>query len=156
MDKVAETASKAKTALSRRAGIVRAFYLASDAGIFRAELFVDDFEFIYPKFGLGHGVDEFRQMAAGVRVIRRRTVHHHDDFIFIESDRRVVVEGGSEGVGQDGVAWCGGQTPGGRFCTVLTFNDADLIESMHVYLDPDVTGADHERFVTKDLSKRSW
>jgi len=139
-----------------RAGIVRDFYKASDAGVFRAELFVEDFEFIYPKFGLGHGVDEFRQMVAGIRAIRRRTVHHHDDFIVIESERRVVVEGGSEGVGQDGVAWCGGQTPGGRFCTVFTFNDADLIESMHVYLDPDVTGADHERFVTKDRSKRSW
>ena len=144
------------TSAGIRAGIVRDFYKASDAGVFRAELFVEDFEFIYPKFGLGHGVDEFRQMVAGIRAIRRRTVHHHDDFIVIESERRVVVEGGSEGVGQDGVAWCGGQTPGGRFCTVFTFNDADLIESMHVYLDPDVTGADHERFVTKDRSKRSW
>jgi hypothetical protein len=48
------------------------------------------------------------------------------------------------------VSRCGGRTPGGRFCTVFTFNDADLIESMHVYLDPDVTGADHERFVTQD------
>ena len=156
MAKVVETFDSTTAGPSLRTAIVRDFYKASDAGVFRAELFVEDFEFIYPKFGLGHGVDEFRQMVAGVRAIRRRTVHHHDSFILIESERRVVVEGGSEGVGQDGVAWCSGQTPGGRFCTVFTFNDADLIESMHVYLDPDVTGDDHERFATKDRSKRSW
>jgi hypothetical protein len=156
MCKVMETFDKAAAEPPLRIGIVRDFYKASDTGVFRAELFVEDFEFIYPKFGRGHGVDEFRQMAAGVRAIRQRTVHHHDDFIFIESERRVVVEGGSEGISQDGIAWYSGQTPGGRFCTVFTFNDANLIESMHVHLDPDVTGADHERFVTKARSKQDW
>jgi hypothetical protein len=113
-------------------------------------------EYLYPKFGLSHGVDEFRQMVAGIRAIWRRTVRHHDNFILIESERRVVVEGESEGVGQDGVAWCGDQTPRCRFCTMFTVYDADLIECMHVYLDLDVTGADYERFIAKNRSKRSW
>jgi hypothetical protein len=104
----------------------------------------------------GHGVDKYCQIVAGIGAIRRRTIHHHGNFILIESERRVVAEGGSEGVGQDGVVWCGRQTPGGRFCTAFTVNDADLIESVNIYLDPDATGAAHERFVTKDHSKRSW
>jgi hypothetical protein len=42
--KVVETFNKATTGLSLRAGILRDFYKASDAGVFRAELFVEDFQ----------------------------------------------------------------------------------------------------------------
>jgi hypothetical protein len=67
-----------------------------------------------------------------------------------------VVEGTSEGQGRDNVRWCGGETSGGRFCNVFEFNDDDLIKRMYIYLDPDFTSADKDRFLWPERSQTEW
>ena len=42
-------------------------------------------------------------------------------------------------------AWAGGETSGGRYCSVFKFRDG-RIASVHIYLDPHYTGEDEARF----------
>ena len=69
--------------------------------------------------------------------------HDYDGFTFIPSGDYLVVEGTSQGR-MSGKSWAGGKTPGGRFCNVFKFRDG-RISSLHIYLDPDYTGADEAR-----------
>jgi len=123
------------------------YFRGVDAGIFPAELFSADFEFFYPKFGVARGVQAFTRMAEGVRQALVSSRHHQDRLDFMEAGNRVIVEGTTEGIDRDGVEWCGGKTPGGRFCSVFEFNDDGLITRMYIYLDPDLTSKDSTRFI---------
>src|SRR6267378_3068553 len=80
------------------------------------ELFHEDAEIYFPKFGFGFGRNSFLEM----------------------------VEGMSQGR-MSGKSWAGGETPGGRFCNVFKFRDGRIM-SLHIYLDPDYTGEDEARF----------
>jgi hypothetical protein len=136
---------------------IKEYYRRSDAGDFAADLFTEDFQFYWPKFGVGHGKAEFFEMAGRLRAARvQRASHHLDRLLFIEQGDRVAVEGTTEGIGRDDIEWCGGRTPGGRFCSVFVFNDRGLIERMHIYLDPDFTGADKEGFLWPSRSPSQW
>ena len=133
---------------------IRRFYEKSDSGAFAAELFAPDFQFFVPKYGIGHGAERFLEMAGATGV--KQVTHHISDLVFIESGNMVAVEGTTEGVGTDGVGWKVGQTPGGRFCSIFEFDNRGLIVRMHVYLDPDVTGADRERFRWQRGAAQQW
>lgn len=136
---------------------VKEYFRRSDAGEFAAELFAENFQFYWPKFGVGHGKASFFEMAGGLRGCRVRSASHHvEDFLFIEQGNRMAVEGTTEGTGFDDVQWHGGRTPGGRFCTVFIFNDQDLIVRMHIYLDPDFTGKDQQGFLWPQRSSQQW
>lgn len=133
--------------LSRRAEAIREFYIRIDAG--RAdfiELFTDDFQFYFPKFGIGRGKAEMQFCAAGLGGSMRSLVHNLDDLVFFETANAVAVEGTTSGETADGRVWSAGSTPGGRFCSVFEF-DGDLISRMHIYLDPDYGSADEARFL---------
>jgi hypothetical protein len=54
----------------------------------------------------------------------------------------------------DGRIWDGGKTPGGRFCSVFDFADDGLISRMFIYLDPDYTSLDRDRFHWKRTAAR--
>jgi hypothetical protein len=125
---------------------VKAYFRSSDRGEFPAQLFTPDFEFYFPKFGVGRGLEEFYELAGGMAAAGARVTHQHDQFTFILGDRQVVVEGTTRGLGLDGGRWSGGETPGGRFCSTFQFTDGGLIDRMYVYLDPDYTSADKPRF----------
>jgi SnoaL-like domain len=136
---------------------IKEFYRRSDAGEFAAELFAPDCQFYWPKFGVGRGSATFLELAGALRSqLVQRVSHHLDELLFIEQGNRVAVEGTTEGVGVDGVAWHGGRTPGGRFCSVFVFNPKGLIERMHVYLDPDLTGRDQLGFIWKGRLAQRW
>jgi hypothetical protein len=124
---------------AKRAAVLR-YYERTDAGEFPSELFTADFQFYVAKFGVGRGQAAFLEMVgnAGVKQIR----HNPADFLIIQDGDHVAVEGLTEGLTADGVAWCGGRTPAGRFASVFTFNRDGLIERMHIYVDPDFAG-DH-------------
>jgi hypothetical protein len=66
------------------------------------------------------------------------------------------VEGTTEGSDREGTAWYGGQTPGGRFCSIFIFNNAGLIERMYIYVDPDFTGKHEGRFLWPDREQQKW
>lgn len=135
---------------------IKEYFRRIDEGDFAAELFTSDFQFYFPKHGIGRGPESFLAMAGGLLGSLERIAHHAQNFIFIEAGKLVAVEGTTEGVGKNGVEWHGGQTPGGRFCSVFAFDDNGLIERMHIYLDPDYTGADKDRFLWPDAARTSW
>jgi len=125
--------------------IAREYFIRADHG--RAdvlELFHEDAEFYFPKFGLGFGRQSIFEMVKGFDGVLENIQHDYDDLIFIPSGDYLAVEGTSHGK-MFGKIWAGGKTPGGRFCNVFKFRD-QRIASLHVYLDPDYTGEDEERF----------
>jgi len=124
----------------------KAYFDEVDSGQLPLELFTSDFEFYFPKFGVGRGPDEFREFAGGFWAAGYKARHHRSQLKFTASGRQVAVEGTTEGSDSDGRTWNGGETPGGRFCSVFEFTRDGLIERMHIYLDPDYTSLDKDRF----------
>jgi len=108
------------------------------------DLFHEEAEIYFPKFGFGHGRDSFFEMVKGFGGVLENIRHDYDTMIFIPADNYVVVEGTSRGR-MSGKSWEGGKTPGGRFCNVFKFRDQRII-SLHIYLDPDYIGEDEARF----------
>jgi hypothetical protein len=126
-------------------GVAREYFIRADQG--RADLldlFHEDAEFYFPKFGFGFGRESIFEMVKGFQGILEYIQHDYETLNYIPSGDFVVVEGTSHGK-LAGKSWIGGKTPGGRFCNVFKFRD-QLISSLHVYLDPDYTGDDVKRF----------
>ena len=123
----------------------REYFLRADQGRPDVlELFTQDMEFYFPKFGFATGRESFLEMVKGFDGVLQSIQHDYDSFHFIAAGNSVVVEGGSHGK-MGSKEWVSGETPGGRFCNVFTFRDGQ-IASLHVYLDPDYTGEDGPRF----------
>jgi hypothetical protein len=141
---------------SSKTDIVKSYFRRADSGDFPTEYFTADFEFYVPKFGIGRGVSSFFEMARGIQATRVHSRHHHDSFRFIEAGDKLVVEGTTEGLGRDNIAWCGGRTPGGRFCSVFEFDEHHLIKRMYIYLDPDFASADKDRFLWPEHAQTEW
>jgi hypothetical protein len=149
------TASPKKT--SRQVEAVKEYFRRGDAGDFAAELFAQDFQFYFPKYGVGRGAEAFFELASGMRQrVVKRSAHHVDELLFVEQGNYVVVEGTTEGTDVDGVEWHGGRTRGGRFCSLFRFGSDGLIERMHVYLDPDYTGKHQTGFVWPMRKSDHW
>jgi ketosteroid isomerase-like protein len=108
------------------------------------DLFHEDAEIYFPKFGFGFGRQSLLEMTKGFAGTLEFIQHDYDAMTFIAASHFVVVEGTSHGR-MAGKAWTGGVTPGGRFCNVFKFRGG-RISSLHVYLDPDYTGEDLPRF----------
>ena len=139
---------------SDRAKVVRTYIERIDGGEFPAELFADGFQFYVPKFGLGAGIDEFMQMAEGFASAYHGVSHVID--LVADFGGVVLLEGRTSGEDAQGVTWRGGDTPGGRFCSVFEFDAAGLISRMHIYLDPDYTSQDRERFRWTRGAAQRW
>ena len=125
--------------------IAREYFIRADQrrpDIF--ELFHEDAEIYFPKFGFGFRRQSLFEMFKGFEGELEYIQHDYDSLTFIPSGDHLVVEGTSHGK-MSGKSWTGGKTPGGRFCNVFKFRDG-RISSLHVYLDPDYTGEDEARF----------
>jgi hypothetical protein len=88
------------------------------------ELFHEDIEIYFPKFGFGFGRDSFLEMVKGFEGVLEYIQHDYDRFTFIPSGDYLVVEGTSQGR-MSGKSWAGGKTAGGRFCNVFKFEMAE-------------------------------
>jgi ketosteroid isomerase-like protein len=108
------------------------------------ELFHEDVEIYFPKFGFGIGRQSFLELVKGFEGSLEFIQHDYDQLKFIPAGDYIIVEGTSHGK-LSGTTWTGGVTSGGRFCNVFTFR-GDRISSVHVYLDPDYTSEDTARF----------
>lgn len=136
---------------------VKEYYRRGDAGDFPAELFARDFQFYFPKFGVGHGAVAFFELAGGMMAsVVKRAAHPVDEMLFIEQGNCVAAEGITEGTDVEGVEWHGGRLRGGRFCSIFIFGQDGLIERMHVYLDPDYTGKHKDGFVWPGRTNEKW
>jgi hypothetical protein len=141
--------------LPKRIDIVKFYFREVDEGRLPAQYFTPDFDFYFPKFGVGRGLQEFAELAAGIAGTGNRIGHCHESLSFIDAGDHVIVEGATRGTNSDGVAWKGGETPGGRFCSIFDFNDQGLIARMFVYADPDYASSDKARFYWQ-RAQPSW
>ncbi len=125
--------------------IAREYFIRADQGRQDLlELFHEDAEFYFPKFGFGFGRQSLFELIKGFEGSLEYIEHDYDSLTYISSGDYLVVEGTSHGK-MSGKSWAGGKTPGGRFCNVFKFRDGRIF-SAHVYLDPDYTGEDKARF----------
>jgi ketosteroid isomerase-like protein len=123
----------------------RYFKLADQGHLPEAlELFHEDAEISFPKFGVAPGRRALMDIVKGFEGVLEYIQHDYETMNFIPAGDYLVVEGTSHGK-MLGKTWAGGTTPGGRFCNVFRFRD-NRIASMHIYLDPDYTGDDDARF----------
>ena len=125
--------------------IAREYFMRADQGRPDIlELFQEDAEVYFPKFGFGFGRNSFLEMVKGFEGALEYIQHDYDRLTFIPSADYLIVEGTSHGR-MSGKSWAGGKSSGGRFCNVFKFRDG-RISSLHIYLDPDYMGEDEARF----------
>ncbi len=126
---------------------VKEYYIRLDGGREDLlDLFTEDAQFYFPKFGISKGKSTFSDLISGLLTAVESLQHDIDGLQFIVEGNRVAVEGTTAGRLHDGTEWEGGKTPGGRFSSIFELRDG-LISRMHVYLDPDYGSADTSRFL---------
>jgi ketosteroid isomerase-like protein len=131
------------------------YFRRGDAG--RADLvdlFTDDVQIYFPKFGIGKGKEAIAELAGGLMGALDSIAHDIDSYLYHPSGNHLTVEGTTRGVAKNGLAWSGGETAGGRFCSVFEFRDG-LIARMHIYMDPDYVSEDRGRFLW-GVDGRRW
>ncbi|MGH3663591.1 MAG: nuclear transport factor 2 family protein [Micromonosporaceae bacterium] len=109
------------------------------------ELFADDVQIYFPKWGIANGLDEAKQLFADVGSILGSITHDYAYFNYIHAGDMVVVEGTSSGTTATGVEWRAGVTHAGRWCDVFEIRD-HKIQRVFIYLDPDYGDGDLARY----------
>lgn len=111
------------------------------------DLFADDAQVYFPKWGLANGKTKIAQLFTDVGGTLKSIRHDYATFnwIFSGSDT-LVAEGTSHGEHQDG-AWKAGEPEwaAGRWCDVFEIRDWK-IQRAFIYLDPDYAGQDTARY----------
>lgn len=134
-----------QVANASRHEIIREYFRRVDAGDpSLLDLFADDVQVYFPKFGIAHGRDGVGALAATLGGYVGGLDHDIDAFRFIGDGDVVAVEGAERGTMSDGTPWPDGKISNGLFCNVFEFS-GDLITRVHVYTDPDYASADTER-----------
>lgn len=126
---------------------VETYFKKIDDGNFDSEyfnLFTEDVELYYPKFGFAKGKEGIRQLGKVIGKHLNQLTHDIKNFNFIISNNFIVVEGTEKGITQDGKEWPDNQISFGKFCNVFEFR-GNLIKRVHIYVDPDFTSEDTDR-----------
>jgi hypothetical protein len=126
-----------------RATVLEYFRRADAGSGDLTDLFSEDIEFYFPKYGVGVGKGAWSEFLSAFAANVAAIAHKTDDFRWHGTGSTVVVEGTTTGQLKNGRAWDGGTTPGGRFCSVFDMDSMGLITRMYIYLDPDY-GSSHE------------
>ncbi|WP_298225653.1 nuclear transport factor 2 family protein [Acidocella sp.] len=125
---------------------VRHYFQKGDAGDSTIiEMFTDDIELYFPKFGTRRGKAAVAAFLQGLLSQLQSLQHFPDRYTYIASENFVVVEGWETGISKDGTTWPVPGRSDGRFCNVFRFRE-DLISHLHIYVDPDFLGQDLDRF----------
>ena len=111
------------------------------------DLFADDAQVYFPKWGIATGKEEIGQMFTDVGGTIKSILHHysHFNYIFSGSDY-LVVEGTSHGEHRDGpcAPACPSTAPAaGATCSRSA---TGKIQRCFIYLDPDYAGGDNARY----------
>ena len=111
------------------------------------DLFSDDCQAFFPKWGIANGKEELTEMFGAVGQILKSIRHHYADFNWVFSGADVVVcEGTSHGEHIDGTWHADVPKWGaGRFCDVFEVRDWQ-IHRLFIYLDPDYASSDIGRY----------
>lgn len=137
---------QAKRESAFRATVLEYFRRADAGSSDLTDLFSEDIEFYFPKYGVGVGKGEWSEFLAGFATHVAAIAHKTDDFRWHGTGSTVVVEGTTTGQLKTGRTWDGGTTPGGRFCSVFDPDGNGLIARMYIYLDPDYGGSHEPQF----------
>ncbi|MFB6507982.1 nuclear transport factor 2 family protein [Streptomyces sp. NPDC002466] len=130
---------------AQRAAIVRQYFRMVDAGDpGLLDLYTDDVELFFPKFGHGHGKGDMVEFARRLWTDLGSIGHDIDGLDIMVCGDRVIVEGREWGTLADGTAWPDGTVSTGRFCNVFAFRGT-RISSVHIYADPDIASAHTEK-----------
>ena len=111
------------------------------------DLFADDAQVFFPKWGLATGKTQIGQLFTDFSGLLRGILHDYATFNFIMTGTDVFAcEGTSAGTHQDG-AWRAGapESGAGRWCDVFEIRDWK-IQRVFIYLDPDYAGKDTARY----------
>ncbi len=109
------------------------------------DLFADDAQVFFPKWGLATGKPQIGRLFADFGGLLKNILHDYAAFNWIMTGTDVfAVEGTSAGTHQDG-PWRAGVTHAGRWCDVFEVRDF-LIQRCFIYLDPDYAGLDVGRY----------
>lgn len=108
------------------------------------DLFTDDVEFFFPKFGIARGKAAVARFGERIAREAAKLTHDIDGFVFTIGGDRIVVEGREWGATSDGREWPDETISQGRFANVFEF-DGPLISRCYIYVDPDFTSDDKRR-----------
>ncbi len=111
------------------------------------DLFADDAQVYFPKWGLATGKGQIGRLFGDVGGTIKSIEHHYASFNWVFSGSDVIVcEGESHGEHNDG-PWRAGvpEWGAGRWCDVFEIRDFK-IDRVFIYLDPDYAGADTARY----------
>ena len=109
------------------------------------DLFADDAQVFFPKWGLATGKKQIGQLFTDFGGGIKSILHDYATFNWIMTGTDVfAVEGTSAGDYKDG-PWRAGVSHAGRWCDVFEIRDF-LIQRCFIYLDPDYAGLDTSRY----------
>ena len=111
------------------------------------DLFADDAQVYFPKWGLATGKEQISKLFSDVGAAIKHIEHHYAHFNWVFSGGDIVVcEGDSHGEHRGG-PWRAGlpEWGAGRWCDVFEIRDWK-IQRVFIYLDPDYAGRDTERY----------
>ncbi|WP_328891669.1 MULTISPECIES: nuclear transport factor 2 family protein [unclassified Streptomyces] len=121
----------------RREEIVINYFRMVDAGNPAViDIFTDDAQMFYPKFGFAVGKAQIGAFAQGLGRGIASLEHEIDGFTVLSSGNYVIVEGAENGTTTSGVDFPDGVSSFGLFCNVFEF-EGELIKRTHIYVDPD-------------------
>jgi ketosteroid isomerase-like protein len=124
---------------TQRVAIVREVFTLIDAGdLALLDLYTDDVELFFPKFGFGRGKDDMVEFARRLWIDLSSLKHDIDGLDIMVAGDRIIVEGREWGTTLDGTTWPDQRVSNGRFCNVFTFRGT-LISAVRIYVDPDFT-----------------
>ncbi|MGV9703205.1 nuclear transport factor 2 family protein [Streptomyces sp. NPDC003483] len=118
---------------------IRYFRLVDSADPAILDLFTDDAQMFFPKFGIATGKDQIAAFAQGFASQIASIQHDIPGFNIISSGNYVVTEGSVHGTTTSGVAFPDGTSSYGLFCNVFEF-EGKRIKRLHIYEDPDFAG----------------
>jgi hypothetical protein len=109
------------------------------------DLFADDAQVYFPKWGLANGKEQigtlFGDVGATIKAIR----HDYAGFNWLMTGTDMFACEGESYGSHEGGDWRAGVTHSGRWCDVFEVRDF-LIQRCFIYLDPDYAGADTDRY----------
>jgi ketosteroid isomerase-like protein len=110
------------------------------------DLFAEDAQVYFPKWGLANGKKEIGKLFGDVGGTITSIVHHYSHFNWVIAGDTVVCEGTSHGEHRDG-PWRAGvpEWAAGRWCDVFEIRDWK-IQRCFIYLDPDYAAKDTGRY----------
>jgi hypothetical protein len=111
------------------------------------DLFADDAQVFFPKWGLASGKEQIGKLFADIGSSIQNIEHHYSHFNWIMSGSDLLVaEGTSHGEHKDGPWRAGAPEWGsGRWCDVFEIRDWK-ISRVFIYLDPDYASKDTDRY----------